>query len=82
TKAYGSNQIQIDASPLRFGIYSGYINKYGIIDGSDICDVENDASTALSGYVPSDVTGDDFVDASDVSVVENNAANSVSMITP
>ena len=82
TKAYGSNQIQIDAAPLRFGIYSGDVNQDGIIDGSDISDVENDASTALSGYVPSDVTGDDFVDASDVSVVENNAANSVSVITP
>ena len=82
TMAYGENMIQVDDTPVRFAFYSGDINQDGIIDGSDISDVENDASNALSGYVPTDVTGDDFVDGSDVSIVENNAVNSVSVITP
>jgi len=82
SQAFGNNMISVDLSPVRFAIYSGDVNQDGIIDGSDISNVENDASTALPGYVPTDVTGDDFVDASDVSIVENNAAISVSVITP
>ncbi|MBL0108396.1 MAG: hypothetical protein IPP52_14220 [Ignavibacteria bacterium] len=40
-------------------------------------DTDNDAFSSLSGYVRTDVTGDDFVDAADVSV-DNNAFNAVS----
>ena len=82
SQAFGNNIISVDASPVRFAVYSGDVNQDGIIDGSDISDVENDAAIALSGYVKTDLTGDNFVDASDVSVVENNAAISVSVITP
>jgi len=82
SKAYGSNQIQIDAAPLRFGIYNGDVNQDGIIDGSDISDVENDALISTFGYVPTDITGDDAVDASDVSLVENNSVLSIVAITP
>ena len=82
SQAFGNNMPQINSSPVRFGIYSGDVNQDGIIDGSDISDVENDASNALSGYVPTDVTGDDFIDGSDVSIVENNAVNSIGVITP
>ena len=34
----------------------------------------NNASVGLSGYVVTDVTGDDFVDGTDVSIVYNNAS--------
>ncbi|MBK7160943.1 MAG: hypothetical protein IPH77_20965 [Ignavibacteria bacterium] len=44
--------------------------------------VDNDAAESLSGYVSTDVNGDDFVDAGDVSIVDNNAALSVSVIAP
>ncbi len=82
SRAFGNNQIQIDSSPLLFGIYSGDVNQDGTIDASDLSDVDNDAFNSLSGYVRTDVTGDDFVDAADVSIVDNNAFNSVSVITP
>ena len=82
TQAYGSNQIGVDASPIRFAVYSGDVNQDGIIDASDLSQVENAADVSLSGYVATDVTGDNIVDASDVSFVENNAANSVGVITP
>jgi hypothetical protein len=44
--------------------------------------VDNDAYNSVSGYVRTDVTGDDFVDAADMSIVDNNAFNSVSVIRP
>ncbi|HMS64667.1 MAG TPA: FG-GAP-like repeat-containing protein [Ignavibacteria bacterium] len=82
SQAFGNNMIQIDASPLRFAIYSGDVNQDGIIDASDLSSVENAASVSLSGYVLTDLTGDDFVDAEDLSIVENNASNSVSVAQP
>jgi hypothetical protein len=51
-----------------------------IIDATDMSMTENDASNSLSGYVNTDVSGDDFVDAGDVSIVENNIG--ISVITP
>lgn len=53
-----------------------------IVDASDLSMVENAASQSLSGYVDTDVTGDDFVDGSDISIVENNATNSVAAVIP
>jgi len=82
TKAYGSNQIQIDAAPLRFGIYSGDENQDGSVDVSDVIDIFNDAANFVSGYVVTDVTGDDFVDSSDLLLTFNNSTNFVSVITP
>ncbi len=82
TKAFGNNMKQIDASPVRFGIYSGDVNQEGIVDASDVSTVDNDTFNSLSGYVTSDLNGDDFVDASDLGIVDNNAFNSVSVISP
>lgn len=72
TQAYGNNMLLIDFFPVRYGIISGDINQDGIVDGSDLSDVDNYASVSLSGYVSPDVNGDDFVDATDVSIVDNN----------
>lgn len=82
TQAFGDNMVQIDTSPVRFGIYSGDINQDGVIDASDISVVENDAANSVSGYVNTDVTGDDIVDAADMSLVDNNAFYAVSVIRP
>ena len=82
SQAYGSNQIQVDASPVRFAMFSGDPNQDGTIDASDLSETDNDAFNSASGYVRTDVTGDDFVDAGDVSIVDNNAFNSVSAVTP
>jgi len=81
-KAYGSNQKQIDASPLQFGIYSGDVNQNGIVDASDVSAVDNDAFNFVSGYVRTDVNGNNFVDASDLSIVDNNAFDFVSIMRP
>ena len=82
TQAYGSNMIQIDASPLRFAIFSGDVNRDGTVDATDVSSIDNDAYNFVSGYVVSDLTGDNFVDASDFSIADNNAANFVSVSRP
>ncbi|MBK9404559.1 MAG: hypothetical protein IPN57_08510 [Ignavibacteria bacterium] len=81
-QSYGNNMIQVNASPLRFGVYSGDINQDGTVDASDVSEVDNDSYNSLSGYVRTDVTGDNFVDATDVSIIDNNANSSVNLVRP
>lgn len=82
TQAFGDNMTQVNNSPVRFAIYSGDVNHDGIIDASDMSEVENSASNSESGYIVTDLNGDNFVDAGDLSIVENNASLSISVITP
>lgn len=82
SQAFGSNLIQIDTSPVRFAVYSGDVNQDGIVDATDISQIDNDASNFVTGYVSTDLTGDEFVDGTDFSIADNNAANFVSIIVP
>jgi hypothetical protein len=82
SQAYGSNQLQVDTSPVRFAIYSGDLNQDGIIDASDVGAVDNDAANYVTGYVPSDLNGDGFVDGTDFAIADNNAANFIGVIRP
>ena len=79
TKAYGGN---MKLMGTKWTMFSGDENQDATIDASDLSDADNDALNSVSGYVPTDVTGDDFVDAGDVSIIDNNATISVSVITP
>jgi len=81
-KAFGSNMLQIDASPLKFGIYSGDVNQDGVVDGTDAALVDNDAYNFVTGYVVTDINGDGVTDGSDAAIVDNNAYNFVTKITP
>ncbi len=82
SQAYGSNTVQIDASPVRFALYSGDVNQDGAIDATDVSAVDNDAANYSAGYIPADLTGDGYVDGTDFAIADNNAANFVSAITP
>lgn len=81
-QSFGNNQIQIDISPSRFGLYSGDVNQDGVIDGSDQSIVGNAAFNFSTGYLASDLNGDSIIDASDAVIADNNAYNFVSMIRP
>lgn len=80
--AYGSNMIQVDASPVRYALFSGDVNKDGIVDGSDGILIDNDATAFNSGYLVTDLTGDNFVDGTDALIADNNAANFVEAEIP
>lgn len=82
SQSFGSNEIQIDNSPVRFGLYSGDVNQEGSVDLSDLVIVNNDASLFLTGYLKTDVNGDMMTDLSDLIITSNNAGNFVSVVRP
>ena len=82
TQAYGDNMIQINTSPVRFGIYSGDVNQDGIIDLNDVLMIYNDANAFGSGYVVTDINGDSVVDLNDVIIAYNNSVGFVAVIRP
>ncbi len=82
TQAYGNNMKSVDASPVRYAIYSGDINQDGFVNLTDIVTAYNGSSNFTTGYVSSDVNGDNIVDLTDVVITYNNSAGFVNKITP
>ena len=79
-KAYGGNlELMIDGT---YVFFAGDANQDGIIDGTDLSNIENLAQIAESGYIPEDVNGDGLVDGSDLSIAGNNASLAVGAVTP
>lgn len=81
-QAYGNNMKQVDAAPVKYGIYSGDVNQDGYIDLTDLTLVFNDASSFLTGYVVTDVNGDNIVDLTDLTITYNNSSAFVSVMKP
>ncbi|MBK8553633.1 MAG: hypothetical protein IPL53_22300 [Ignavibacteria bacterium] len=81
-KAYGSNMIGVDTSPLKFGIYGGDIDQEGNVDLADVLLVYNDAAGFVTGYVKTDVNGDNVTDLTDILLTYNNAADFVIVKKP
>jgi len=79
SQAYGNNMI---LKGTRWCIFSGDVDQDGIVDASDLSEVENDAFNSVTGYVRTDVTGDDFVDGSDLSIVDNNVFKGIIVRNP
>jgi len=44
--------------------------------------VDNDAANFMTGYVLTDLTGDQFIDLNDLTIADNNAFNFISVIKP
>ena len=78
-QAYGNNQV---LKGTKYTVYSGDVNKDGIVDLTDTQLIDNDAADFKTGYVPTDVNGDDYVDISDAAIADNNAFNFVSEVRP
>jgi hypothetical protein len=81
-QSFGSNSVQVDSSPVRYGIYCGDVNQNGTVDLSDVVLISNDASNFLQGYLDTDITGDRIVDLNDITMTYNNAGTFVNTITP
>lgn len=77
--AYGSNLKNVDG---KWCLYSGDVNKDGIIDISDLISIYNAGNVFLSGYVNQDCNGDSFVDLSDLVLAYNNSVLFVTVIRP
>ncbi|MEO6694236.1 MAG: hypothetical protein ABIY50_01755, partial [Ignavibacteria bacterium] len=82
TQAFGNNMIQVDNSPVTFAIFGGDVNQSGDVDATDVSAIDNDAFNFVTGYINTDVTGDNVTDASDYAIADNNAFNFVTKSVP
>ncbi len=78
-QAFGNNLKNIGGI---YVLFSGDVNQDGIIDISDMIDVDNLSTLASSGYLPSDVNGDGLIDISDMIIIDNNSSQAIGTITP
>jgi len=79
SQAFGNNLV---LKGSRYAIYSGDVNKDGVVDGADLSLIDNASFNFLTGYVVQDLNGDLIVDGSDAAIGDNNAANFVTEIRP
>lgn len=79
SNAFGDN---LKLSGFAYVIYGGDVNSDGIIDLSDMLNIENLAIYATVGTYPEDVNGDGLIDMTDMLIVENNSMYAVSVMTP
>jgi len=82
TSVFGNNEIIVDSSPLRYGMYGGDVNQDGIVDLNDVVLTYNGANVFSSGYVITDLTGDNITDLNDVILAYNNSAGFVAVVKP
>lgn len=76
-QAYANNQKLVCTVQDYRGMFSGDINKDGVIDGTDLSAIDNDASVFTTGYVVTDLNCNDFVDGTDYAIADNNAGDNV-----
>ena len=79
SNAFGNNMRKIDS---KWCIYSGDVNRDGIIDLTDVSLVDIDNLNFLTGYVVTDNNGDGLVDLSDLSLVDINNLGFISKSIP
>lgn len=61
-----------------FGLFSGDLDKNGVINLLDLSEVEAKSNLFLTGYSEPDITGNGIVESADQSVVENNLGITIS----
>ncbi len=79
SKAVGNNLI---LKGTKYCIYSGDADQDGAVGISDESLIENDILNFVTGYVRTDLTGDNLVDLSDIAIADNNSFNFVSVQRP
>ncbi len=80
SQAFGNN---LTLKGSRYCIYSGDVDKNGVVDITDMGIIDNGAFNLLIGIrIPTDLNGDDIVDITDLSIGDNNSYNFVSIIRP
>ncbi|MEO8665897.1 MAG: choice-of-anchor B family protein [Ignavibacteria bacterium] len=82
SKAFGNNIVQVDASPVRFALYSGDINFDGVVNLNDVIATSNDFALFVTGYVNTDLSGDNIVNLTDIIIGQNNAVKFIVKIIP
>lgn len=78
-KAFGNNMIIKNS---KYCIYSGDTDQDGLIDLSDLLQINNAASIFTTGYVSTDLNGDRLTDLTDLIIANNNSSVFISKIIP
>lgn len=79
SQAFGNNVVNVGG---KWSFYSGDVNQDGVVDLSDVGQIDNDAFNFATGYLPTDLDCNDVVDISDLAFADNNAFNFISEVTP
>lgn len=82
SKALGNNLVQVDNSPDVYALYSGDVIEDFYIELSDVIYIYNDAADFASGYLISDLTGNNITGLADVLIASNNSNLFVAAIVP
>jgi len=71
SQAYGNN---LKLKGTKSCLISGDVNQDGIVDGSDLLEIDNDLYNYVTGrYLRTDLNGDGYADAGDMLIADNNA---------
>lgn len=79
SQAFGDNLKVIDGV---YCIFGGDENLDGLVDSTDLIDIDNDTAAFGVGYIATDVNGDGLVDSTDLILVDNNATAFIYSILP
>lgn len=77
--AYGNNLV---LKGSKYCIYSGDVNQDKVIDLTDVFLIYNNAQDAVTGYINTDLTGDNFTDLSDLTIAFNNSNGFIISLRP
>lgn len=80
--SYGNNSVQVDNSPVKYGFYSGDFDQDGQIDLDDIVAIQNDVNLFKTGYIKSDINGNNMAELVDVITALNNSNDFIHSIAP
>jgi len=78
-KAFGNN---LALSGGKYCVFGGDVKQDGVVDISDMVQVDNGSFEFASGYLNADVNGDTNVDISDMVIVDNNSYDFVGSVKP
>lgn len=79
SKALGNN-LKLKGS--KWCIFTGDVNQDGIVDLFDLTKADNDIFNFRSGYIVTDLTGDNLVNTNDLILCHNNVLNFVNVVKP
>ena len=79
SRAYGNN---LNLKGSKWTVFSGDVNNDGNVDATDLLKVYSDGLAGLTGYIITDLNGDNIVDLNDLLICFNNAGKFVTVIRP
>lgn len=80
SSAYGGNLKDLGGG--RYGMFSGDVDKDGIVSLGDLQRIAFHTGSFGTGYLPEDLTGDLIIESADYSIVENNYHLNISVAHP